>query len=222
MTDAALNEGAPTGVFNVSTGEGHTIKEVFDVVVDHLGVALDAPVPIIPPRCRRRARSRPRPLSYRSRTGLEGCDRFCGERSPNALLVRRARGRRSVLSSRAPERRCCRVEDRRVPPVPESDFEGKSILVVGGAGFVGSNLCHMLLEHDPRSLSIVDNLFRPTSATCHSSPNVRFRLGSIADDKILEALPRDLDYVFHLACFHGNQSSIADPMLTTTTTRSPA
>ena len=49
VTDAALNEGAPTGVFNVSTGEGHTIKEVFDVVVDHLGVALDAPVPIIPP-----------------------------------------------------------------------------------------------------------------------------------------------------------------------------
>ena len=25
-------------------------------------------------------------------------------------------------------------------------------------------------------------------------------------------LPRDLDYVFHLACYHGNQSSIHDPL----------
>ena len=28
----------------------------------------------------------------------------------------------------------------------------------------------------------------------------------------MQQLPRDLDYVFHLACFHGNQSSIADPI----------
>lgn len=94
----------------------------------------------------------------------------------------------------------------------ESAFEGKSILVVGGAGFVGSNLCHMLLEHDPRSLSIVDNLLSADISNVPQHPNVRFRLGSIADDKVLEALPRDLDYVFHLACFHGNQSSIADPI----------
>jgi nucleoside-diphosphate-sugar epimerase len=41
---------------------------------------------------------------------------------------------------------------------------------------------------------------------------VRFVFGSIADDKILHALPEDLDLVFHLACYHGNQSSIADPL----------
>jgi nucleoside-diphosphate-sugar epimerase len=28
----------------------------------------------------------------------------------------------------------------------------------------------------------------------------------------LHALPEDLDFVFHLACYHGNQSSIADPL----------
>ena len=36
--------------------------------------------------------------------------------------------------------------------------------------------------------------------------------GSITDDRILQNLPNDLDYAFHLACFHGNQSSIADPL----------
>ena len=43
-------------------------------------------------------------------------------------------------------------------------------------------------------------------------PTVDFVLGSIADDRVLSALPRDLDYVFHLACYHGNQSSIHDPL----------
>lgn len=37
------------GVFNVSTGEGRTIKDVFDVVLDHLGLKLDQPVPVNPP-----------------------------------------------------------------------------------------------------------------------------------------------------------------------------
>lgn len=49
VTDTALADDAPAGVFNVSTGEGHTIKEVFDVVAEHVGAELDAPVPIVPP-----------------------------------------------------------------------------------------------------------------------------------------------------------------------------
>jgi nucleoside-diphosphate-sugar epimerase len=47
--DLAVKADAPRGVFNVSTGEGHTIKDVFDEVVRYLGVTLDAPVPIVPP-----------------------------------------------------------------------------------------------------------------------------------------------------------------------------
>ena len=94
----------------------------------------------------------------------------------------------------------------------EPAFDGKSILVVGGAGFVGSNLCRMLLEQGPRSLLIVDNLLSADISNVPQHPDVRFLLGSIADDKVLEALPCDLDFVFHLACFHGNQSSIVDPI----------
>jgi nucleoside-diphosphate-sugar epimerase len=49
LLDLALEDDAPTGVFNVSTGEGKTIKDVFDQVVAHLGVTLAEPVPIVPP-----------------------------------------------------------------------------------------------------------------------------------------------------------------------------
>lgn len=33
----ALNEGAPEGVFNVSSGQGHTMREVYELVSAHLG-----------------------------------------------------------------------------------------------------------------------------------------------------------------------------------------
>jgi UDP-glucose 4-epimerase len=46
--ELTLDEAGPRGVFNVSTGEGRTIKDVFDVVANHLGVTPPAP-PITPP-----------------------------------------------------------------------------------------------------------------------------------------------------------------------------
>jgi len=87
------------------------------------------------------------------------------------------------------------------------------VLIVGGAGFVGSNLCRHILEHwDPKELWIVDNLLSSDMANVPVDPRVRFVFGSITEDKILNSLPKDLDLVFHLACYHGNQSSIVNPL----------
>ena len=91
-------------------------------------------------------------------------------------------------------------------------FEGARILVVGGAGFVGSNLVLQLLERGPREVLIVDNLLSSEASNIPVDPRVKFVRGSITDDSILRRMPDDLDYAFHLACYHGNQSSIADPM----------
>lgn len=48
VMEIVLRDDAPLGVFNVSTGEGKSIKDVFDVVAAHLSVVLDEPVPIVP------------------------------------------------------------------------------------------------------------------------------------------------------------------------------
>ena len=91
-------------------------------------------------------------------------------------------------------------------------FFGKKILVVGGAGFVGSNLTRALLRDEPKQVIVVDNLLSADISQVPESPALQFIHGSITEDSILYALPDDLDYVFHLATYHGNQSSIEDPL----------
>ena len=91
-------------------------------------------------------------------------------------------------------------------------FKNTNILVVGGAGFVGSNLVLKLLELDPSQIVVVDNLLSSEASNVPAVSRVTFICGSITDDSILRNLPDNLDYAFHLACYHGNQSSIANPL----------
>lgn len=93
-----------------------------------------------------------------------------------------------------------------------SDFHQSRILVVGGAGFVGSNLVRALLGCGPRQVLVVDNLLSAERVNVPAHPAVHFVEGSITSDAVLRSLPDDLDHVFHLATFHGNQNSIADPL----------
>ena len=91
-------------------------------------------------------------------------------------------------------------------------FGGKHVLVVGGAGFVGSRLVRRLLADEPRRILVVDNLLSSERENLPAAAAITFVEGSIADDRVLAGITDDLDYVFHLATYHGNQSSIADPL----------
>jgi nucleoside-diphosphate-sugar epimerase len=91
-------------------------------------------------------------------------------------------------------------------------FSDCKILVVGGAGFVGSNLVKRLLACSPREVVIVDNLLSAEKVNIPDNPAVKFVEGSITSDLILNELQDDFDYIFHLSTYHGNQSSIHDPL----------
>jgi nucleoside-diphosphate-sugar epimerase len=91
-------------------------------------------------------------------------------------------------------------------------FDNTHILVVGGAGFVGSNLVRELIGTSSADVLVVDNLLSAEKFNIPQSSKVSFVEGSITQDSVLEALPNNLDYVFHLATYHGNQNSMADPL----------
>lgn len=91
-------------------------------------------------------------------------------------------------------------------------LRGKIILVVGGAGFVGSNLVKTLLQKNIKRIDIVDNLLSSDKDNLPDDKKVFFTLGSVADERVLTGLKDTYDYIFHLATFHGNQNSIFDPL----------
>ena len=86
------------------------------------------------------------------------------------------------------------------------------VLVIGGCGFVGSNLCLQLLDNNVKEITVVDNLLSSEIQNLPKSEKIKFVLGSISDDKILYSLDKNYDYIFHLATYHGNQSSMKNPL----------
>ena len=91
-------------------------------------------------------------------------------------------------------------------------LNGSKILVVGGAGFIGSNLINLLLSYDIKKIIIVDNLLSSEKINIPYDRRISFINGSISNNNILNKIDNDINYVWHLACFHGNQASIKNPL----------
>ena len=93
------------------------------------------------------------------------------------------------------------------------NFEDKNVLIVGGAGFVGSNLTKMILNScNSVTVTVVDNLMSAEKTNLPENNRLTFIEGSITDDKVLAQIKDNLDYIFHVATYHGNQSSIHNPI----------
>ena len=81
-------------------------------------------------------------------------------------------------------------------------FEGKSILITGGTGSVGSEILRQLLNYNPRVIRVLSNnedeIFHSQSFF-GEHPNVRFLLGDIRDKSRLKRAVENIDLVFHSA-----------------------
>jgi UDP-glucose 4-epimerase len=94
-------------------------------------------------------------------------------------------------------------------------MERETILITGGAGFIGSNLTEFLLSKGHRVI-VLDDLTRSTTdnirACYNHSPNFYFVKGSVLDFDLVDRLVANVDMVFHLAAQVHWEESIDDPV----------
>jgi len=93
-----------------------------------------------------------------------------------------------------------------------NEYEGKVILITGGAGCIGSNLARTLSSANAKKIIILDDLSASYEWNIPQAPNIIFVKGSVLDDEMLKRIFKEKpDYVFHLAAHFANQNSVDNP-----------
>lgn len=94
-------------------------------------------------------------------------------------------------------------------------FKGKTILVTGGTGSIGSEIVRQLLKYEPKAIRIFSRgeekqFFMQQELSAYS--NLRFLIGDIRDSQRIDFACRDVDIIFHAAAMKHVPASEYNPM----------
>lgn len=83
----------------------------------------------------------------------------------------------------------------------KSTFTGKTILVTGGCGSIGTELVAQLIAHRPKAIRVLDNNEDGHFQLSQSHPHtlIRHLIGDIRDKERVARAMHDVDIVFHAA-----------------------
>lgn len=87
-------------------------------------------------------------------------------------------------------------------------------LVTGAAGFIGSNFCRYVIQNTSAEIVALDSLtYAANKLSLMDLPAGRFDLavGDIRDEKLVEALVKQVDVVVHFAAESHNDNSLRNP-----------
>ena len=95
----------------------------------------------------------------------------------------------------------------------------RSVVIFGGAGFIGSNWAHRLLETTDAKVHVFDNLSRPgvrhnlacLQKAAGNSGRLQITVGDIRDGAMVERAVRHATEVYHFAAQVAVTTSVADP-----------
>lgn len=99
----------------------------------------------------------------------------------------------------------------------KNSLEGKSFLVTGGAGFIGSHIVEYLLKYHPKRVRVIDNLSTGSMENVNmfrSDKNYDFLKADICDPLACKEACANIDFVFHEAALGSVPRSIKDPLAT--------
>ena len=99
--------------------------------------------------------------------------------------------------------------------------EARSVLIFGGAGFIGSNLAHSLLTGTDAKVHIFDNLSRAgvhhnlewLRKTAGNSGRLQVTVGDVRDARLVEKAVAHANEIYHFAAQVAVTTSVADPRL---------
>ncbi len=90
----------------------------------------------------------------------------------------------------------------------------RKLLVTGGAGFIGSNFVHYVLENTDDHVTVLDKLtYAGNRASLAGLPAERFTFvhGDIANPELVDSLVGNADVIVHYAAESHNDNSLHDP-----------
>ncbi len=88
------------------------------------------------------------------------------------------------------------------------------LLLTGGAGFIGTALCRVLLPHN--RVRVLDNLRRNglEAAGLMDHPNLELVVGDVRDEATVDKATDGVDYVVHMASIAGVDTVMKNPVTT--------
>lgn len=96
----------------------------------------------------------------------------------------------------------------------QTAFSGARVLITGGAGFIGANLAHRLVELGA-AITIVDSLIPEYGGNLRNlheiADRVRLNIADVRDEHSMNYLVQGHDYLFNLAGQTSHMDSMRDP-----------